>query len=66
MYQLKELILREWKSEWGPKQMGEAEEEERGRPSSPGAIRLIFFGRLLEDGVAVGGKLYPFLIVEMG
>ncbi|KAJ9648099.1 hypothetical protein H2199_001876 [Coniosporium tulheliwenetii] len=37
VYQLKELILRDWREEWEP------------RPSSPNAIRLIHFGRYLED-----------------
>ncbi|KAK2745467.1 hypothetical protein FQN55_006161 [Onygenales sp. PD_40] len=37
VYTLKELIWREWRSEWEP------------RPSSPGSIRLISFGKLLED-----------------
>ncbi|TGO48966.1 hypothetical protein BOTNAR_0450g00010 [Botryotinia narcissicola] len=37
VYTLKELILREWRDEWETK------------PSSPTSIRLIFFGRLLDD-----------------
>lgn len=37
IYTLKELILREWKEDWGL------------QPSSPSSIRLIYFGRLLED-----------------
>ncbi|RDL39873.1 Ubiquitin-like protein [Venustampulla echinocandica] len=37
VYTLKELILREWRSEWEP------------QPSSPSSIRLIYFGRLLDD-----------------
>ncbi|OAX83103.1 hypothetical protein ACJ72_02546 [Emergomyces africanus] len=37
VYTLKELIWREWRSEWEP------------RPSSPSSIRLISFGKLLED-----------------
>ncbi|KAJ9623227.1 hypothetical protein H2203_006164 [Taxawa tesnikishii (nom. ined.)] len=37
VYTLKELIWRDWREEWEPK------------PSSPSAIRLIHFGRLLED-----------------
>lgn len=37
VYTLKELILREWRAEW------------ENRPTSPSAIRLIFFGKLLED-----------------
>ncbi|KAL1962886.1 hypothetical protein VTN77DRAFT_9064 [Rasamsonia byssochlamydoides] len=37
VYTLKELIWREWRSEWEP------------RPSSPSLIRLISFGKLLDD-----------------
>lgn len=45
VYTLKELILREWRDEWEP------------RPSSPSSIRLIFFGRLLDDKTPLRGKL---------
>ncbi|KAA8650366.1 hypothetical protein EYZ11_000751 [Aspergillus tanneri] len=37
VYTLKELIWREWRPEWEP------------RPSSPSSIRLISFGKLLDD-----------------
>ncbi|PGH05590.1 hypothetical protein AJ79_06757 [Helicocarpus griseus UAMH5409] len=37
VYTLKELIWKEWRSEWEP------------RPSSPSSIRLISFGKLLDD-----------------
>ncbi|KAL8761183.1 MAG: hypothetical protein Q9184_002673 [Pyrenodesmia sp. 2 TL-2023] len=37
VYTLKELIWREWRDEW------------ESRPSSPSSIRLIYFGKLLED-----------------
>ncbi|OJD37744.1 ubiquitin protein [Diplodia corticola] len=37
VYTLKELIWRDWREEWEP------------RPSSPSAIRLISFGRMLDD-----------------
>ncbi|EGX92721.1 Ubiquitin [Cordyceps militaris CM01] len=37
IYTLKELILREWRSDWEPK------------PASPSSIRLIHFGKLLDD-----------------
>jgi hypothetical protein len=37
VYTLKELILREWREEWDNK------------PASPSSIRLIHFGKLLED-----------------
>ena len=72
IYQIKELILREWKEEWGgettvgPPPAGDVEDplagEEgrmRGKPSSPAAIRLIFFGRLLENGDKAEGKASP-------
>lgn len=41
VYTLKELILREWRDEW------------EIQPSSPSSIRLIFFGRLLDDNMAL-------------
>ncbi|TLD08589.1 uncharacterized protein PgNI_06741 [Pyricularia grisea] len=37
IYKLKELILREWRDEW------------ESRPASPSSIRLIHFGKLLDD-----------------
>ncbi|OJJ77133.1 hypothetical protein ASPBRDRAFT_24841 [Aspergillus brasiliensis CBS 101740] len=37
VYTLKELIWREWRQDWEP------------RPSSPSSIRLISFGKLLDD-----------------
>ncbi|KAL9601081.1 MAG: hypothetical protein Q9219_002791 [cf. Caloplaca sp. 3 TL-2023] len=37
VYTLKELIWREWRDDW------------EMRPSSPSSIRLIYFGKLLED-----------------
>ena len=37
VYTLKELILREWRSDWEDK------------PASPSSIRLIHFGKLLDD-----------------
>lgn len=37
VYKLKELILREWRDEWDSK------------PASPSSIRLIHFGKLLDD-----------------
>lgn len=43
VYKLKELILREWREEWEMK------------PSSPSAIRLIHFGKVLDDKTAVKG-----------
>ena len=43
VYTLKELILREWREEW------------EVAPSSPSSIRLIFFGRLLDDSSPLKG-----------
>ncbi|KAF5022248.1 hypothetical protein F66182_5687 [Fusarium sp. NRRL 66182] len=37
IYTLKELILREWRSDW------------EAKPASPSSIRLIHFGKLLDD-----------------
>ncbi|KAF2189814.1 ubiquitin-like protein [Zopfia rhizophila CBS 207.26] len=37
VYTLKELIWRDWREEWDP------------RPTSPSSIRLIHFGRMLDD-----------------
>jgi hypothetical protein len=47
VYTLKELILREWREEW------------EAQPSSPSSIRLIYFGRLLDDKTALKG-ISPF------
>lgn len=47
VYKLKELILREWREEWELK------------PSSPSAIRLIHFGKVLDDKTPVKGMLTP-------
>jgi hypothetical protein len=44
VYTLKELILREWREEW------------EVQPSSPSSIRLIFFGRLLDDKTPLKGR----------
>ena len=44
VYTLKELILREWREEW------------EAAPSSPSSIRLIYFGRLLDDKTALKGE----------
>jgi len=43
VYTLKELILREWREEW------------EAQPSSPSSIRLIHFGRLLDDKTPLKG-----------
>lgn len=48
VYTLKELILREWREEW------------EAQPSSPSSIRLIYFGRLLDDKAVLKGMLSPF------
>ena len=44
VYTLKELILREWRDEW------------EAQPSSPSSIRLIYFGRLLDDKAVLKGR----------
>lgn len=41
VYTLKELILKDWREDWDAK------------PSSPSAIRLIFFGQLLADNASL-------------
>ncbi|KAJ4408753.1 hypothetical protein N0V91_003009 [Didymella pomorum] len=41
VYNLKELIWRDWREEWEP------------RPTSPSSIRLINFGRILDDNSAL-------------
>jgi hypothetical protein len=51
VYTLKELILREWREEW------------EAAPSSPSSIRLIYFGRLLDDKTALKGT-YPTRCME--
>lgn len=43
VYKLKELILREWRDEW------------EAKPSSPNYIRLISFGKLLDDKASLKG-----------
>ncbi|KAK5658204.1 hypothetical protein OQA88_2179 [Cercophora sp. LCS_1] len=48
VYKLKELILREWREEW------------EGKPASPSSIRLIFFGKLLDDKEQL--KKYQFSV----
>jgi hypothetical protein len=45
VYTLKELILREWREEW------------ENKPTSPSYIRLIFFGRLLDDKTPLKGMM---------
>lgn len=47
IYTLKELILREWRSDW------------ESKPASPSSIRLIHFGKLLDDKEPL--KTYNFL-----
>ena len=48
VYKLKELILREWREEW------------EGKPASPSSIRLIFFGKLLDDKEQLKSASLPF------
>lgn len=51
VYTLKELILREWREEWEQK------------PSSPSSIRLIYFGRLLDDKIPLKGMFPPSPVI---
>jgi hypothetical protein len=52
IYTLKELILREWREEW------------EAKPSNPSSIRLINFGRVLEDSYVLKGMcLLSFLLL---
>lgn len=44
VYKLKELILREWRDEW------------EAKPASPSSIRLISFGKLLDDKAPLKGS----------
>lgn len=47
IYTLKELILREWRSDW------------EAKPASPSSIRLIHFGKLLDDKEQLKSKHNP-------
>ena len=48
VYTLKELILRDWRKEWDQP------------PREPSAIRLIHFGRMLEDRMPLSRMSTPF------
>lgn len=48
VYKLKELILREWREEWD------------GKPASPSSIRLIHFGKLLDDKEQLSSEPFVF------
>jgi hypothetical protein len=52
VYTLKELILREWREEW------------EAQPSSPSSIRLIHFGRLLDDKAPLKGTSHLILSMK--
>lgn len=54
VYKLKELILREWRDEW------------EGKPASPSSIRLIHFGKLLDDKEQVNSKSSATHSVPLG
>jgi hypothetical protein len=54
VYTLKELILRDWRKEWDQ------------APREPSAIRLIHFGRMLEDRMALNRKPLPELPPRWG
>lgn len=49
IYTLKELILREWRSDW------------EAKPASPSSIRLIHFGKLLDDKEQLKSMYNPSL-----
>jgi hypothetical protein len=53
VYTLKELIWRDWREEW------------ESRPSSPSAIRLIHFGRMLDDKVALKGTSLVSIVTSV-
>lgn len=53
VYTLKELILREWREEW------------ETQPSSPSSIRLIYFGRLLDDKAVLKGTVTIFSSIPL-
>lgn len=53
VYKLKELILREWREEWD------------GKPASPSSIRLIHFGKLLDDKEQLKSRFSPTPMPEM-
>lgn len=46
IYTLKELILREWRNDW------------EAKPASPSSIRLIHFGKLLDDKEQLKSKIH--------
>ena len=51
VYKLKELILREWREDW------------ESKPASPSSIRLIHFGKLLDDKEQLKSKSGPLVRV---
>lgn len=53
VYKVKELILREWRTEW------------ESKPSSPSAIRLIHFGKVLDDKTAIKGTIHCLLTQKL-
>lgn len=54
VYKLKELILREWRDEWA------------GKPASPSSIRLIHFGKLLDDKEQLNSEWLPCVTTLCG
>lgn len=54
IYTLKELILREWRADWEPK------------PASPSSIRLIHFGKLLDDKEQLKSKSHHESLTSHG
>lgn len=53
VYKLKELILREWRDEW------------ESKPASPSSIRLIFFGKLLDDKEQLKSRSWGAAVIEV-
>ena len=43
-YKLKELIWTDWRNEW------------EARPAAPGSIRLIIWGKMIDDKKTLSGK----------
>lgn len=54
VYKLKELILREWREDW------------ESKPASPSSIRLIHFGKLLDDKEQLRSTYLPTVIYVFG
>ncbi|KXJ95617.1 hypothetical protein Micbo1qcDRAFT_230823 [Microdochium bolleyi] len=53
VYTLKELILREWRPDWDQP------------PREPSAIRLVYFGKLLEDRMALNQQRFKMSVTNV-